>query len=291
MWDADWGNDTPDEPRQSMLSFIGMAKLTLILERITSSFHTLQAAVSPPRDPYRSVLLESIANDLDSFQDWLDPQLSLPVKQKGSSRAHGVRSMQVCHLGLKIALIRLTLGEPGETSHDIEGTLKSALKIGKELVEFLESLDAGDQQSFWFPYSAFNILNGAALLLRIAVKANTTHPIINLESGDVLIRLVTVIKAGYLNSWPTAITAKTHLELLLRSLENDLPLAQSLLGILSDPPAGQGEMINPGGTISGMATSAEWSLDINNLFAPMTDVDQQLWSSLGWLWDTQSLQS
>ncbi|WWC97422.1 hypothetical protein V866_004302 [Kwoniella sp. B9012] len=299
MWDADWGNDTSDEPRQSMLSFIGMAKLTVILERITSNFHTLQAAVSPPRDPYRSVLLESIANDLDAFQDWLDPQLDLPIKPKLTSRAPGVRSMQVAHLGLKVALIRLTLGEPGETSHDLEGTLKAALKIGKELVDFLECLDPVDYQTFWFPYSAFNILNGAALLLRIAVKANTLYPMINLESGDVLIRLVTVIKAGYISSWTTAITAKTHLELLLKSLESDLPLAQSLLSILADPPKvhdalSQDQLLDPsmtGVVGTGTGSNPEWSLDINNLFAPMTDVDQQLWSSLGWLWDTQSMQS
>ncbi|WWC57742.1 uncharacterized protein I303_100276 [Kwoniella dejecticola CBS 10117] len=299
MRDSDWGNDTFDDARQSMLAFIGMARLSLILERITSNFHTLQAAVSPPKEPYRSVLLESIANDLDAFQDWLEPELSLPVDPQVTSKAQGVRSMQVAYLGLKVALVRLTLGEPGETWHNVEGTLRSALKVGTELVEFIECLDAQDKATYWFPYSAFNILNAAALLLRVAVKSGTLFPLINLEAGDVLIRLVTCIRAGYVSSWPTAITAKTHIELLLRSLEGELLLTQSLLAILSDPPSqhhlqnqnqGQGQGQSSDGQQQ-QIVPADWSLDINNLFAPMTSVDQQLWSSLGWLWDTQTMQS
>ncbi|WWC67176.1 uncharacterized protein I206_101083 [Kwoniella pini CBS 10737] len=289
MRDSDWGNDTSDEARQSMLAFIGMARLSIILERITSNFHTLQAAVSPPKEPYRSVLLESIANDLDAFQDWLEPELSLPVSLQVTSKAQGVRSMQIAYLGLKVALVRLTLGEPGEIWHNVEGTLRSALKIGTELVKFMECLDEQDKATYWFPYSAFNILNGAALLLRVAVKSGTSYPIINLEAGDVLIRLVTCIRAGYVSSWSIAITAKNHIELLLKSLEGNLPLAQTLLTILSDPLT-QNQNQDQDQYQQQIAPN-DWSLDINNLFAPMTDVDQQLWSSLGWLWDTQTMQS
>ncbi|WWC85489.1 uncharacterized protein L201_000353 [Kwoniella dendrophila CBS 6074] len=293
MRDSDWGHDTSNEEKQSMLSFMGMARLSIILERITSNFHTLQAAVSPPREPYRSLLLESIANDLDSFQDWLDPGLRLPVTPQVTSKAPGVRSMQLAQLGLKVALIRLTLGEPGDNGQDIESTLGSALLIGTELVEFLECLDIQDQTTCWFPYSAFNILNGAALLLRVAVKAGTTYPLINGQAGDALIRLVTVIRAGYLGLWSTAITAKTHLELLLRSLEGDSLLAKNLLSILSDPPipTQSNNQVNNTFTGIGTGTGNDWGLDVNTLLTPMTDVDQQLWSSLGWLWDNQTMQS
>ncbi|WRT63338.1 uncharacterized protein IL334_000243 [Kwoniella shivajii] len=267
------------QEKQSMLSFIGMAKLCVILERITQNFQTVQAVVQPPREPFRSLLLESIASDLDEFDEWLEPELRLPITPNVTSKSAGVRSMQAAHLGVKIALIRLTLGEPGDTAYEVEGCLNSALQIGTELVEFLEAIDSEDRATFWFPYSAFHFLNGAALLVRVTVKAGTTHPMINFEAGNVLTRLATIIRAGYVVTWPTAVTAKGHFELLLRSLEGHLPLAQTLLSILSDPPP-QDQLLTD-----------TWGIDMNAFLPPMTDVEQQLWSSLGWLWDTQGLQS
>jgi hypothetical protein len=122
----------------SAQSFISLCSLSLILDAITAEFFTVKhlkmnqtasKRVLRAGRQTRLRVVESFGGDLDRWREELRPELRIG----GGSTATGVKSMQLCYLGLAVMLARTTLDmyDPSDEAdaREIDLSVSSSLEV------------------------------------------------------------------------------------------------------------------------------------------------------------------
>ncbi|GAA6033326.1 hypothetical protein JCM8097_006694 [Rhodosporidiobolus ruineniae] len=238
--DADSDQPLLSSQTLSFQSFIAMCKLTLVLDSLLSSFFTVRALRSPGSPAERLQKLEVVGIELVALEQSLPQELlDLPDEFNTSAPAAptGVRSFQLCKIGVSLIIYRLTAScfiRP--SSAQKVALFQTALNLVQGLVEFLERLSLEDFGSFWSPYASFIISNAGALLLRVAINAKVVDQTIRTTCGVLFTRLVvTLTSSHHAAKWDVASLALDRVATLLRSLDGQLPELVPLLCLFGQP--------------------------------------------------------
>ncbi|TNY19119.1 co-activator of area [Rhodotorula diobovata] len=231
-----------DAPPDSLSaqSFIAMCKLTTIVNTVLSEFFTVRALAAPRSSTARLEMLDKIGYELAVLEQQLPPGLRR-LPSSGDRQAGpvptGVRSFQLCKLGLEMVMFRLATGSlPEPSAEQLVSTARTALGLAQTLVEFLENLDPEDFTVFWAPYCSFIISSAAALLIRTALTASTLDPATRTAAGVFFTRLVvTLTSSHHVAQWDVASLALDRIATLLRSLDGELPELVPLLQLFGPP--------------------------------------------------------
>ncbi|GAA5917658.1 hypothetical protein JCM5296_005673 [Sporobolomyces johnsonii] len=281
---------------------------------ILSEFYTVRALTTSRTGGARLQILEGIAFDLATFEKQLSPVLQgTPASDKasGATAATGVRSFQLCKLGIDIALYRLISASlDASTPAQFAASLRTAVSLVQTVVEFLENLTAVDHGMFWMPYCSFHLSNAAALLLRTALAAKSVDPTTRAACGVLFTRLVVCLTSSHhATHWDVASLALDRIATLLRSLDGELAELVPLLQLfgpphhanvgppsqpdqpLSDPLASTPGLSSPPATASssvhrppasGLPSNpflprAATNSSVEQLTSPMSDLDPLWW--------------
>ncbi|GAA5836526.1 hypothetical protein JCM11251_007102 [Rhodosporidiobolus azoricus] len=223
----------------SLASFIAMCKLTLILDNILSNFYTVRAVASPRPPHERLQQLEVIGAELASLEsDLSTPLMNLPGEDGSSGPAPtGIRSFQLCKLGLHLIMYRLTaaaLPKPSPAQQAV--SFRTALSLVQTFVDFLENLVMDEYGQFWSPYCSFIISSAGALLLRTALIAKPFDQTTRTACGVFFTRLVVALTSSHHSSrWDVASLALDRIATLLHSLNGELPELVPLLQLFGPP--------------------------------------------------------
>ncbi|BGP18809.1 hypothetical protein JCM10213v2_006889 [Rhodosporidiobolus nylandii] len=255
----------------SFRSFIAMCKLSLILDRVLTSFFTVRATTSPPPAAERLQTLELISFDLATLERELPSELqSLPDATSPTSEpaSTGIRSFQLCKMGVSLIIYRLTasaLENPSPAQQ--AASFRTALSHAQDMIEFLENLGLADCGSYWAPYCSFIISNAGALLIRVALATKLVDQPTRTTCGVLFTRLVVCLTSSHHTAqWDVASLALDRIATLLRSLDGELPELVPLLQLFGPPnhgpgapapPAAPADLTSPA-SASGAADSMWW---------------------------------
>ncbi|GAA5927420.1 hypothetical protein JCM10213_003464 [Rhodosporidiobolus nylandii] len=224
----------------SFRSFIAMCKLSLILDRVLTSFFTVRATTSPPPAAERLQTLELISFDLATLERELPSELqSLPDATSPTSEpaSTGIRSFQLCKMGVSLIIYRLTasaLENPSPAQQ--AASFRTALSHAQDMIEFLENLGLADCGSYWAPYCSFIISNAGALLIRVALATKLVDQPTRTTCGVLFTRLVVCLTSSHHTAqWDVASLALDRIATLLRSLDGELPELVPLLQLFGPP--------------------------------------------------------
>ncbi|GAA5847822.1 hypothetical protein JCM9279_006649 [Rhodotorula babjevae] len=224
----------------SAQSFIASCKLTVIIDSVLSDFFTVRSLASPRSPAARLGSIEQVGRELSALEQDLPAALRRlpgPDDRDSAPAPSGVRSFQLCKLGLEMSLLRLattTLRRP--SAQQLISTSRTALGLAQTLVEFLENLNTGDFGMFWAPYCSFIISAAAALLIRTALTASTLDPTTRTAAGVFFTRLVVCLTSSHhAAKWDVASLALDRIATLLRSLNGELPELVPLLQLFGPP--------------------------------------------------------
>ncbi|GAA6003458.1 hypothetical protein JCM10207_000342 [Rhodosporidiobolus poonsookiae] len=220
-------------------SFIAWTKLTLVLDSILVDFFTVRALTSPKPASERLKKLELLAFELALLErDLPDPLQDLPsaINPPTEAAATGVRSFQLCKMGVSLILYRLTASSLlTATPTQRAASTRTGLTLSQTLVEFLENLTSADYGVFWAPYCSFIISSAAALLIRTALTAKNDQAT-RTTCGVLFTRLVvTLTSSHHAARWDVASLALDRIATLLRSLSGELPELVPLLQLFGPP--------------------------------------------------------
>ncbi|GAA5903178.1 hypothetical protein JCM6882_006986 [Rhodosporidiobolus microsporus] len=239
MRDVDPNVPLSDADAASMESFIAMCKLTLVLDTVLSQFFTVRAVASPRPASERLQQLEVIGAELVALENDLStPLVTLPGEDGRAEPAPtGIRSFQLCKLGLNLILYRLTAAAIEKPSPAQQAaSFRTALGLVQTLVEFLENLVVDEHGQFWSPYCSFIISNAGALLLRTALTAKPFDQTTRTTCGVFFTRLVVALTSSHHSSrWDVASLALDRIATLLHSLNGELPELVPLLQLFGPP--------------------------------------------------------
>ncbi|GAA5934490.1 hypothetical protein JCM3775_000370 [Rhodotorula graminis] len=226
---------TPDS--LSAQSFIASCKLTVIVDTVLSEFFTVRSLASPRPPAARLESIARVGHDLSSLEQDLPPALRRLPSSDSAPAPSGVRSFQLCKLGLEMSLLRLATGALRRPSaQQLISTSRTALGLAQTLVEFLENLNTADFGTYWAPYCSFIISAAAALLVRTALTASTLDPTTRTASGVFFTRLVVCLTSSHhAAKWDVASLALDRIATLLRSLNGELPELVPLLQLFGPP--------------------------------------------------------
>ncbi|GAA6052479.1 hypothetical protein JCM3770_001132 [Rhodotorula araucariae] len=229
-----------DPDSLSGLSFIAWCKLTCIVDTVLSEFFSVRALASPYSSAVRLGLLEKLGIEVAMLERDLPLALrSFPVGEPQASEPapSGVRSFQLCKLGLEMTLFRLTASSVDKPSpQQLISTSRTALSLVQTLVEFLENLTTADFGVFWAPYCSFIISMAGALLIRTALTASSLEPTTRTTCGVFFTRLVvTLTSSHHAARWDVASLALDRIATLLHSLDGQLPELVPLLQLFGPP--------------------------------------------------------
>ncbi|CDR36396.1 RHTO0S02e01596g1_1 [Rhodotorula toruloides] len=224
----------------SMHSFVAMCRLTEIVDTILSSFLTVRALSSSRSSTETLKLLEKISLELVALENDLPTELHrLPTAEDRPevTVATGIRSFQLCKLGIDLTLYQLssTSVQPTTTADSL-ASCRTALTLAQTLVEFLENLASGDLEMWWAPYCSFIIATAASVLLRTALSAKDLDATTRTAAGVFFARLVvTLTSSHHASHWDVASLALDKIATLLRSLNGALPELVPLLQLFGPP--------------------------------------------------------
>ncbi|GAA6001852.1 fungal specific transcription factor domain-containing protein [Rhodotorula paludigena] len=224
----------------SSQSYIAWCRLTLIVDAILRDFFTVRATSEHGKPSDRLALLEKAGAEVASLERDLPFVLTaLPgVEAPPTTPAPtGVRSFQLCKLGVEMTLLRLTMASLEKPSPEqLVLSSRTALALVQTIVEFLEHLRPEDYGAFWAPYCSFIISAAGALLIRTAMTASAVDPTTRTACGVLFTRLVvTLTSSHHAARWDVASLALDRIATLLRSLNGDLPELIPLLQLFGPP--------------------------------------------------------
>ncbi|KWU41567.1 hypothetical protein RHOSPDRAFT_22778 [Rhodotorula sp. JG-1b] len=236
--------ELPDNPtraqRSSADSYIAWCGLTAILDPLITDFYTARATSTVRSAEDRLAILEKHAMRLRGFEAELPAELrDLPSSEDKPSEpaASGVRSFQLCKLGVEMTLLRLTSATFAQPSvAQVINAARATISLSHALVEFLEQLLPAEFDTFWAPYCSFIISAAGAHLLRTAIAVGTLDATLRNTAGVLFARLVvTLTSSHHAAHWDVASLALDRIATLLRSLDGQLPELAPLLQLFGAP--------------------------------------------------------
>ncbi|TKA53416.1 hypothetical protein B0A53_04402 [Rhodotorula sp. CCFEE 5036] len=236
--------ELPDNPtraqRSSADSYIAWCGLTAVLDPLITDFYTARATSTVRSVEDRLAILEKHAMRLRGFEAELPAELrDLPSSDEKPSEpaASGVRSFQLCKLGVEMTLLRLTSATFAQpTVAQVINAARATISLSHGLVEFLEQLLPAEFDTFWAPYCSFIISAAGAHLLRTAIAVGTLDATLRNTAGVLFARLVvTLTSSHHAAHWDVASLALDRIATLLRSLDGQLPELAPLLQLFGAP--------------------------------------------------------
>ncbi|GAA5875375.1 hypothetical protein JCM3774_002968 [Rhodotorula dairenensis] len=233
--------ENPTSAQQSSAeSYLAWCSLTAFLDPLITDFYTVRTTLTSRPVEERLALLEKHGMRLRGFEAELPSELrDVPSSENKPSEpaASGVRSFQLCKLGVELTLLRLTTAtfdRPSTTR--VVNAARATIDLSHVLVEFLEQLLPPEFDMFWAPYCSFIISAAGAHLLRTAIAVGTLDATLRNTAGVLFARLVvTLTSSHHAAHWDVASLALDRIASLLRSLDGQLPELAPLLQLFGAP--------------------------------------------------------
>ncbi|WVQ89068.1 hypothetical protein IAS59_002815 [Cryptococcus gattii] len=155
----------------SMETFIATCRLTLLIDDLLESSHSMDSVGGRELSITRIATLEAIIKHLDDLKFTL-PEDLVQFSGRDTILPTGVRSFQLSYLGLGVIIRRLLIDSlPENAQWQAVAALSEAYHWCQDMINFVSVLVQADQYLYWAPFSAHHISNTVNLLLRIATKS------------------------------------------------------------------------------------------------------------------------
>ncbi|KAE8538015.1 hypothetical protein D1P53_006082 [Cryptococcus gattii VGV] len=155
----------------SMETFIATCRLTLVIDDLLESSHSMGSVGGRELSITRIARLEAVIKHLDDLKFTL-PEDLVQFSGRDTILPTGVRSFQLSYLGLGVIIRRLLIDSlPENAQWQAVAALSEAYHWCQDMINFVSVLVQADQNLYWAPFSAHHISNTVNLLLRIAMKS------------------------------------------------------------------------------------------------------------------------